>query len=85
MRIAEYKSVDGKMEVVYRDATQEEAEMMSKCESPYKERVVIRIREKYSVDDELAILRQRYTKPEEFEEYNQYVEKIKQEERSDEE
>lgn len=48
---------------------------------PYEERVVSRIREVYSVDDELAILRQRYTKPEEFAEYNNFVEKIKAEER----
>lgn len=48
---------------------------------PYKERIISRIRETYSVDDELAILRQRDTKPEEFEEYNTFVEKIKEEER----
>ena len=49
---------------------------------PYEQRVVSRIREKYSVDDELAILRQRDTKPEEFAEYNAFVEKIKAEERA---
>ncbi len=49
---------------------------------PYKERVVDRIREVYTVDDEIAILRQRDIKPEEFSEYNALVEKIKQEERS---
>lgn len=48
---------------------------------PYEERVVSRIREVYSVDDELAILRQRDTKPEEFAEYNRIVEAIKAEER----
>jgi hypothetical protein len=48
---------------------------------PYEERVVSRIREVYSVDDELAILRQRDTKPEEFREYNRVVEAIKAEER----
>lgn len=48
---------------------------------PYEERVVSRIREVYSVDDELAILRQRDTKPEEFREYNRVVEAIKVEER----
>lgn len=47
----------------------------------FEERVVNRIREKYSVDDELAILRQRDTKPEEFAEYNAFVEQIKAEER----
>lgn len=49
---------------------------------PYEQRVVNRIREVYSVDDELAILRQRETKPEEFAEYNAFVEKIKEEERN---
>ena len=35
------------------------------------------IREKYSVSAELAILRQRDTKPEEFAEYNAYAEECK--------
>ncbi len=48
---------------------------------PYEQRVVNRIREKYSVDDELAILRQRDTKPDEFKEYNDFVERIKKEEK----
>lgn len=48
---------------------------------PYEQRVVDRIRAVYSVDDELAILRQRDTKPEEFAEYNAFVERIKAEER----
>ena len=48
---------------------------------PYKERIISRIREAYSVDDELAILRQRDNKPEEFEQYNAFVEQIKAEER----
>ena len=49
---------------------------------PFEQRVVNRIREVYSIDDELAILRQRDTKPDEFAEYNAFVEKIKAEERS---
>ena len=49
---------------------------------PYKDRIIARIREVYSVDDELAILRQRETKPEEFEQYNAFVEQIKEEERA---
>ena len=48
---------------------------------PYEQRVVDRIREVYSIDDELAILRQRDTKPHEFAEYNAFVERIKAEER----
>ena len=48
---------------------------------PYEQRVVDRIRQVYSVDDELAILRQRDTKPDEFIAYNDFVESIKAEER----
>ena len=36
-----------------------------------------RIRERYSVSDELAILRQRDRKPEEFAEYDAFVEQVK--------
>lgn len=46
-------------------------------EPSYKEQVVAKIRERYSVDDELAILRQRDTKPDEFEAYNAYAEQCK--------
>ena len=35
------------------------------------------IREKYSVDDEMAILRQRDTKPDEYEAYNAFCEECK--------
>ena len=68
---------------IYRDLTPEEiAEMQKDIPSiPYEQRVVDRIRTVYSVDDELAILRQRDTKPEEFAEYNAFVERIKAEER----
>lgn len=38
-----------------------------------------RIRERYSLSNELAILRQRDTKPEEFAEYNAFVEQVKAE------
>ena len=43
----------------------------------YKESIISAIRQKYSVDDELAILRQRDSKPEEFQEYFDFVESIK--------
>ena len=67
----------------YRDMTAEElAELQADMfHAPYEQRVVNRIRAVYSVDDELAILRQRDTKPEEFAEYNAFVEQIKAEER----
>lgn len=43
----------------------------------YEERVVQLIRERYDLDAELAILRQRDSKPEEFAEYNSYCEECK--------
>lgn len=69
---------------IYRDMTEEEIAEMQK-NTPvisYEQRIVNRIRAVYSVDDELAILRQRDTKPEEFAKYNSFVEKIKEEERN---
>ena len=70
---------------VYREMTEQEiAEMeANKPNIPYEQRVVARIRERYSVDDELAILRQRDTKPDEFTAYNDFVERIKREEREE--
>ena len=44
----------------------------------YENKVVALIRKKYSVNQELAILRQRDTKPLEFAEYNDYVEQCKE-------
>ena len=70
---------------IYRNLTAEEIEKINSHTSdpiPYQQRVVARIRERYSVDDELAILRQRDTKPDEFAEYNAFVESIKTEERA---
>lgn len=68
---------------IYRDMTEEEfAELQKGVPAiAYEERIVNRIREKYSIDDELAILRQRDTKPEEFKGYNDFVEQIKLEEK----
>ena len=43
----------------------------------YEQRVQQSIRERYSVDDELAILRQRDTKPDEFAAYYEYAEQCK--------
>ena len=70
---------------IYREMTEQEiAEMeANKPNIPYEQRVVARIRERYSVDDELAILRQRDTKPDEFAAYNDFVERIKREEREE--
>lgn len=46
-------------------------------EDQYKSRIVELIREKYSVDDELAILRQRDSKIDEFNAYNSFAEECK--------
>ena len=43
----------------------------------YENKIVALIRKKYNINQELAILRQRDTKPEEFAEYNEYVEQCK--------
>lgn len=47
-------------------------------EALYESEIVRRIRQRYSVNQELAILRQRDEKPEEFAEYNEYVEACKE-------
>ncbi len=69
---------------VYRELTAEEmAQLEGVPQLTFRERVIARVREIYSVDDELAILRQRDTKPDEFAAYNAFVEKIKAEERGE--
>ena len=68
----------------YIEMTQEEIEALKNDVPPvpYKDRVIDRIRAVYSVDDEIAIIRQRDVKPEEFLAYNELVERIKEEEKS---
>lgn len=68
---------------VSREATPEEIALLTQEQEPipYKDRVIARIRAVYSVDDEIAIIRQRDTKPKEFQEYHSFVEKIKAEEK----
>lgn len=46
-------------------------------EELYENLIIRKIRKRYSVNQELAILRQRDTKPEEFAAYNEYVENCK--------
>lgn len=70
------KYINGK----YVEMTAEEISKISaSVKVSFKEAVISRIREKYSIDDELAILRKRDSKPEEFAEYNAFVEKVKAE------
>lgn len=47
-------------------------------EEQYRQRVIDLIRLKYSIADELAIQRQRDTKPDEFSVYNDYAEYCKE-------
>ena len=75
----EYKCINGKkVEMTEEEIAEAKNELLK---IPYEQRVVDRIRQVYSVDDELAILRQRDTKPDEFIAYNDFVESIKAEER----
>ena len=77
--MAEYKCINGeKIEMTEEEIAEMKNELLK---IPYEQRVVDRIRLKYSVDDELAILRQRDTKPDEFIAYNDFVEEIKAQER----
>ncbi len=63
---------------IYREMTPDELLRTEPFEKPSrKEAIVSAIRAKYSVDDEIAILRQRDTKPDEFQEYFDFVEGIK--------
>lgn len=48
-------------------------------EQLYESLIIRKIRKRYTVNQELAILRQRDAKPEEFEAYNEYVERCKAE------
>lgn len=50
-----------------------------------KSRIIKLIRERYDANDELAILRQRDTKPEEFREYFDFVEDCKEQVKNEEE
>jgi hypothetical protein len=60
---------------VYTPPTPEQLEVTP--EQMYKDRVIELVREEYSVDDELAIQRQRDSKIDEFNAYNSFVEECK--------
>lgn len=51
-------------------------------EIDYENKIVELVRQKYNINQELAILRQRDTKPEEYQEYFNYVEECKKEVKS---
>ena len=71
--IANYAIANGAL--VERDKSAELAEIKTTID--YPQLVENKIRTKYSVSAELAILRQRETKPEEFAEYNAFCEASK--------
>lgn len=55
--------------VVLRELTEEEKTML------YEKTIESKIRQKYTVSQEFAAQRKRYSEPEKFDEYNSYVEK----------
>ena len=66
---------------IYRDMTTEElAEMQNVPPIPYEQRVVNRIHEVYSYDDEISMLWKNPSDPEVIA-YREFVEKIKTEEK----
>lgn len=75
MKIVEY-NVKTK-EVTTRDLTPEEVAAIQQPSINYEQLVSDLIRERYTLDQELAINRQRDTKPEEFKEYFDFCEQCK--------
>lgn len=61
----------------YRARLEAKAEQVKYNE--YKAQIDELIRKKYSINDEIAIIRQRYTKPDEFVDYFEYIESVKKE------
>lgn len=79
-----YNFITGEIKEIEREMTPEEIAQMQEIENlpqpeiPYSEKVVNLIRQKYSVDDELAIQRQKDEKPMEWQEYYNYCEWCKE-------
>lgn len=63
-------------EIVFTDEQIAEMEEQAKVHQ-YESMIVSKIRQKYSVNQELALLRQRDSKPIEYNEYYEYVEQCK--------
>ena len=79
--------IDGKevpkLEPLWKEITEQEYLELTKpkeinIKPSYEDLVISKIRNKYSLDEELAILRQRDSKPEEFADYNDYCEACKE-------
>ena len=69
------KNLPHKEIVLTKEQIQKEVEKAK--EQEYENKIVALIRQKYNVNQELAILRQRDTKPLEYQEYYNYVEQCK--------
>lgn len=67
--------------VLTEEQIQAERELAKK--NQYENLIVSKIRQKYSINQELAIIRQRDTKPEEYQVYFDYVEQCKAEAKSE--
>ncbi len=78
MKLIEINTKNG--EITERELTAEEIAQMEAIQQPqisYDQLVSELIRAKYTIDQEIAINRQRDTKPEEFQEYFDYCEECK--------
>lgn len=73
----EYKPARTENERIYIYIPYTAEELSERQDIKYRDLVERFIREKYSLSDELAILRQRDTKAEEFSEYNKFAEDCK--------
>lgn len=78
-KYADCIETDFDVETLTFDVSKYDARKQLENQLDYENKIVAEIRKKYTVNQELAILRQRDTKPEEFAEYNEYVERCKQE------
>ena len=67
--------------VLTEEQIQAERELVKK--NQYENLIVSKIRQKYSINQELAIIRQRDAKPEEYQVYFDYVEQCKAEAKSE--
>lgn len=72
--VVDYVYLDGKYTKISSDVTQASTTLES---TTYEQHVIDLIRQKYSLDEELAIQRQRDTKPIEFQQYFDYCEQCK--------
>ena len=76
-KYADCIETDFDVETLTFDVSKYNARKQLENQERYENKIVAEIRKKYNLNQELAILRQRDTKPEEFAEYNEYVESCK--------